>query len=150
MLVVMKIVDRLKNPECIEISENSNNDNLFNNESNCLANDEDVDRDFDDESQNSEEIIADQIRDNAFKLINHFRFKNQLSSLLLNEIIKYFGDFINDLLYIIKDKTLNAFEFSEDERIFSISGHILSSKRSRMSVRLFSLLVFLKLNEQFI
>jgi hypothetical protein len=36
------------------------------------------------------------------------------------------------------------------ERIFSISGHILSSKRSRMSVRLFSLLVFLKLNEQFI
>ncbi len=36
------------------------------------------------------------------------------------------------------------------ERIFSISGHILSIKRRRMSVRWFSLLVFLKLNEQFI
>jgi hypothetical protein len=35
---------------------------------------------------------------------------------LLNEIIKYFGDFINDLLYIIKDKTLNAFEFSEENQ----------------------------------
>jgi hypothetical protein len=103
----------LEPPECIEISENSNNDNLFNNESNYLANDEDVDRDCDDEAQNSEEIIAEQIRDKAFKLINHFRSKNQSSSLLLNEIIKYFGDFINDLLYIIKDKTLNAFEFSE-------------------------------------
>ena len=36
------------------------------------------------------------------------------------------------------------------ERIFSISGHILSSKRASMSVRLFALLVFLKLNEKFI
>jgi hypothetical protein len=36
------------------------------------------------------------------------------------------------------------------ERMFSISGHILSSKRSSMSVRLFALLVFLKLNENFL
>jgi hypothetical protein len=35
------------------------------------------------------------------------------------------------------------------ERIFSISGHVLSAKRSKMSVRLFALLVFLKLNEGF-
>jgi hypothetical protein len=33
------------------------------------------------------------------------------------------------------------------ERIFSISGHILSTKRSKMSVKLFKNLVFLKLNE---
>jgi len=32
-------------------------------------------------------------------------------------------------------------------RIFSISGHILSTKRSKMSVKLFKNLVFLKLNE---
>jgi hypothetical protein len=36
------------------------------------------------------------------------------------------------------------------ERIFSISGHILSSKRASMSVRLFANLVFLKLNENYI
>ena len=36
------------------------------------------------------------------------------------------------------------------ERMFSISGHILSSKRTKMSISLFSLLVFLKLNENFI
>ena len=36
------------------------------------------------------------------------------------------------------------------ERMFSISGHILSSKRASMSVRLFALLVFLKLNENFL
>jgi hypothetical protein len=33
------------------------------------------------------------------------------------------------------------------ERMFSISGHILSSKRSKMSVKQFALLVFLKLNK---
>jgi hypothetical protein len=33
------------------------------------------------------------------------------------------------------------------ERIFCISGHILSTKRSKMSVKLFKNLVFLKLNE---
>jgi hypothetical protein len=31
--------------------------------------------------------------------------------------------------------------------MFSISGHILLSKRSKMSVKQFALLVFLKLNE---
>ena len=36
------------------------------------------------------------------------------------------------------------------ERMFSISGHILSSKRASMSVRLFAVLVFLKLNENFL
>ena len=33
------------------------------------------------------------------------------------------------------------------ERMFNISGHIFSIKRRRLSVRLFELLVFLKLNE---
>jgi hypothetical protein len=33
------------------------------------------------------------------------------------------------------------------ERMFSISGHILSSKRTKMSIKLFCHLVFLKLNE---
>ena len=36
------------------------------------------------------------------------------------------------------------------ERMFSISGHVLSSKRAKMSSRLFSKLVFLKLNENMI
>ena len=36
------------------------------------------------------------------------------------------------------------------EKMFSKSGNILSSKRSSMSVRLFALLVFLKLNENFL
>ena len=33
------------------------------------------------------------------------------------------------------------------ERIFSISGHILSTKRTKMSIKLFTNMVFLKLNE---
>jgi hypothetical protein len=36
------------------------------------------------------------------------------------------------------------------ERMFNISGHIFSNKRRRSSVRLFELLVFLKLNEHFL
>jgi len=36
------------------------------------------------------------------------------------------------------------------ERMFSISGHILSNKRTKMSIQLFCYLVFLKLNENFL
>jgi hypothetical protein len=36
------------------------------------------------------------------------------------------------------------------ERMFSISGHIFSTKRRRTSPKLFELLVFLKLNEHFL
>ena len=36
------------------------------------------------------------------------------------------------------------------ERMFSISGHILSCKRTKMSIKLFCYLVFLKLNESFL
>ena len=36
------------------------------------------------------------------------------------------------------------------ERMFNISGHIFSAKRRRTSVKLFELLVFLKLNEHFL
>jgi len=36
------------------------------------------------------------------------------------------------------------------ERMFNISGHIFSEKRRRTSVKLFEMLVFLKLNEHFL
>jgi hypothetical protein len=39
---------------------------------------------------------------------------------------------------------------SSVERMFSISGHIFANKRRRTSVKLFELLVFLKLNEHFL
>jgi hypothetical protein len=48
----------------------------------------------DDEDKNEE--IKNQVKEKVFNLINHLRSKNQLSAVLLNEIIKVFGDLIFD------------------------------------------------------
>jgi hypothetical protein len=65
----------------------------------------------------SNEGIKTDIRNKAFKLINHFRAKNQLSNLLLNEIISMFGNFINDLVEICKEKTADLIELNQEQRI---------------------------------
>ena len=43
----------------------------------------------------SNDKINTDLKTKSFKLINHFRSKNQLSDLLLNEMIKCFGEFIS-------------------------------------------------------
>jgi hypothetical protein len=64
----------------------------------------------------SNERAKKEIENKAFKLVNHFRSKNQLSYTLLNEIIKLFGDFINDLISIIKTQTFNLFDINEKNK----------------------------------
>ena len=67
-----------------------------------------------DDSDKSIDAIRNDIKNKAFKLINHFRAKNQISDVVLNEIIKLFGEFFNDLIYIIKDKTLELFDLNHE------------------------------------
>jgi hypothetical protein len=62
------------------------------------------------------EGIKSEIKNKAFKLINHFRAKNQLRNTLLNEIIQMFGDFINDLIDNIKDKTIDLLPNEEQKK----------------------------------
>ena len=67
-----------------------------------------------DDSDKSIDAIRNDIKNKAFKLINHFRAKNQISDVVLNEIIKLFGEFFNDLIYIIKDKTSELFDLNHE------------------------------------
>jgi hypothetical protein len=62
---------------------------------------------------------------------------------------KMYSDQLNDLSNIAKQYLGVQASSAGVERMFSISGHIFSSKRRRMGSKLFSELVFLKLNEQF-
>jgi hypothetical protein len=64
----------------------------------------------------SNETAKKEIENKAFKLVNHFRSKNQLSYTLLNEIIELFGDFINDLICIIKTQTFNLYDINEKNK----------------------------------
>jgi hypothetical protein len=62
------------------------------------------------------EVLKSEIKNKAFKYINHFLAKNQLSNTLLNEIIQMFGDFINDLIDNTKNKTIDLLPTEEQKK----------------------------------
>jgi hypothetical protein len=62
---------------------------------------------------------------------------------------KMYADQLSNLSTVAKQYLGVQVSSAGVERMFSISGHIFSSKRRRMGTKLFSELVFLKLNEQF-
>ena len=112
-----KILNLKKTNELIKNCSNSSNDEASDsynhnmNETDIIEEAEELDY-----CDLSNEGIKTEIKNKAFKLINHFRAKNQLSNILLNEIISMFGDFINDLIEIVKDKTADLIELSQAQR----------------------------------
>ena len=95
---------------------NESNDEIQCMESNeNLENSDDPTENFTDTHQDNASIKQNQfynldatIKSKAFDLINNLRAKNQISGILLNEIIDSFEDFIFDLIELIQ---LEMFEF---------------------------------------
>jgi hypothetical protein len=91
---------------------------LFTSDDNDFNNDDDPidDNKSDFKRLDSNEKIKTDLKTKTFKLMNHFRSKHQLSDLLLNEIIKSFGDFISDLIDTVQDKMLDLFDLTDDKK----------------------------------
>lgn len=92
---------------------------------------------------NSNRIIEDEIND-YIRMVSdeNFEFTDTLSFWKLNEVR------FKDLSKLAKKYLGVQASSAAVERMFSIAGHIFQAKRRKMGVDLFSIIVFLKLNEK--